>query len=36
VQRIPVKIALDSGPRDLLRPGMSAIATINTVRRPGQ
>jgi membrane fusion protein (multidrug efflux system) len=32
VQRIPVKIVLDPDPalRDLLRPGMSVVATINT------
>jgi len=32
VQRIPVKIVLDSDPKieDLLRPGMSVIPTIDT------
>jgi membrane fusion protein (multidrug efflux system) len=30
VQRIPVKIVLDPESHDLLRPGMSVIATIDT------
>jgi membrane fusion protein, multidrug efflux system len=36
VQRIPVKIALDPDPAidDLLRPGMSVIATIDTATAP--
>ena len=36
VQRIPVKIVLDSDPSlaDLLRPGMSVIATIDTRTTP--
>jgi membrane fusion protein (multidrug efflux system) len=36
VQRIPVKIALDPDPSlgDLLRPGMSVIATIDTGSHP--
>ena len=37
VQRIPVKIVINSDPklRDLLRPGMSVVATIDTNSRPG-
>jgi len=36
VQRIPVKIVLDRDPSlaDLLRPGMSVIATIDTKLNP--
>ena len=37
VQRIPVKIVLDHDPTslaDLLRPGMSVIATIDTTSKP--
>ena len=36
VQRIPVKIVLDPDPAidDLLRPGMSVIATIDTASTP--
>jgi membrane fusion protein (multidrug efflux system) len=36
VQRIPVKIVLDHDPSlaDLLRPGMSVIATIDTNSKP--
>jgi membrane fusion protein (multidrug efflux system) len=36
VQRIPVKIVLDPDPAidDLLRPGMSVIATIDTATTP--
>jgi membrane fusion protein, multidrug efflux system len=36
VQRIPVKIVLDRDPAlaDLLRPGMSVIATIDTGSKP--
>jgi membrane fusion protein, multidrug efflux system len=36
VQRIPVKIVLDRDPSlaDLLRPGMSVIATIDTSSKP--
>ena len=36
VQRIPVKIVLDddSSLRDLLRPGMSVIVTIDTASKP--
>src|SRR3984893_9649771 len=36
VQRIPVKIVLDRDPSlgDLLRPGMSVIATIDTTSKP--
>jgi membrane fusion protein, multidrug efflux system len=36
VQRIPVKILLDRDPAlgDLLRPGMSVIATIDTGSKP--
>ena len=38
VQRIPVKIMLEPDPRlgDLLRPGMSVIATIDTSLRRGR
>jgi membrane fusion protein (multidrug efflux system) len=36
VQRIPVKIVLDRDPSlgDLLRPGMSVIATVDTSSHP--
>jgi len=38
VQRVPVKILLDSDPAvdELLRPGMSVIATIDTKSKPGE